>query len=159
MAFKKKSSSNLPPWRPREHDRDQVASELIEWARKEDSINLCGFCTDREHPIVPSKLSQWADQDDNFRQALEITRAFLGSRREKLLNQERLHVKGYDLNATTYDIFLDEKKEKTSRFESSLRKEEDKKPTEINIKVSNDGLGRGIGVSAKRLSTTNNRSS
>ncbi len=104
-------------------------------------------------------VAQWAKECVSFRQALEITRAFLGNRREKLLNQEMLHVKGYDLNATTYDPFLKEEKMAMSQYDASLRKEADSKPTEINIKVSNDGLGRGLGVSAKRVSTTNNRSS
>lgn len=149
-----KSKEAITPWRPREHDRDQIASELIQWAKKEDSINLCGFCVSREHPLAPSKLSQWAKECDTFRQALEIARAFLGSRRERLLNSEMLHVKGYDLNATTYDPFLKEEKMFISKYESSLRKESETKPTEINIKVSHDGLGSGIGIRAEKLPNT-----
>jgi hypothetical protein len=149
MAKKKET---LPPWRPREHDRDQIASELIEWAKQEDSINLCGFCVTREHPIAPSKISLWAKECENFRQALEIARAYLGSRRERLLNSEMLHVKGYDLNATTYDPFLKEEKMFISQYETNLRKEEDKKPTEINIRVAHDGLGSGLSVSTEKVS-------
>lgn len=153
-----KKVEKLPPWRPREHDRDEIAGKLVEWAKKEDSINLCGFCCSLDDPLVPSKLSQWAAEDTNFRQALEIARCFLGQRREKLLNQELLHVKGYDLNSTTYDIFLKEDKMHMSAYESSLRKEIDSKPTEINIRVDHDGLGSGLGISTKRVSASNNKS-
>ncbi len=149
-----KNEEKLPPWRPREHDRDQIASELIQWAKQEDSINLCGFCVTREHPIAPSKISLWAKEDDTFRQALEIARAYLGSRRERLLNSEMLHVKGYDLNATTYDPFLKDEKMFIAQYESNLRKESETKPTQINIKVSHDGLGSGIGIQAETLPNT-----
>lgn len=155
MARKKEK---LPQGRPREHDRQQIAIDLIEWAKKPDSINLCKFCAYYEPIIPPSKISEWAKEDKSFREAYESAKMFLGFRREEWMSKELLHVKAYDLNATVYDYFMDEKKEKTSRFESSLRKEADSKPTEINIKVSNDGLGRGLGVSTKRISTTNNRS-
>ena len=110
--------------RPREHDRDQIAIDIIEWAKKQDSINLCKFCAYYEPIIPPSKLSKWADECDKFRQAYEAAKLFLGFRREEMLNKDQLHVKAYDLNATVYDYFMDEKKEKTARFESSLGKDQ-----------------------------------
>lgn len=156
MAKKKET---LPRGRPREHDRDQIALDLIEWAKKPDSINLCKFCAYYDPIIPPSKISKWALEDENFRQAYESAKMFLGFRREEWLANETLHVKAYDLNAAVYDYFLDEKKTNTSKFEASLRKEADSKPTEINIKVSNDGLGAGLGIQSKRISTTNNKGS
>ena len=45
--------------RPREHDRDKIASDLLEWAQKEDSINLNKFCAMNLLPfsaIVTGKL-------------------------------------------------------------------------------------------------------
>lgn len=157
MATKKeKKKEPLPRGRPREHDREQIAVELIEWARKEDSINFNKFCCTREPPIPVTKLLDWSKECKDFRVAYETAKCFLACRREEWLSNEMLHVKAYDLNATVYDLTTRDERMALSTFESSLRKEEDKKPTEINIKVSNDGLGRGIGVSTKRLSTTNN---
>lgn len=110
--------------RPREHNREQIAKDLIEWAKKPDSINLCKFCAYYEPIIPPSKMSEWAAQDNTFREAYEAAKLFLGFRREEMLSKDQLHVKAYDLNATVYDYFMDEKKEKTARFESSLGKDQ-----------------------------------
>jgi len=113
-----------PRGRPREHDRDQIALELIEWAKQPDSINLCKFCCTREPPLNPRRITDWAKECDNFRGAYDTAKAFLGARREEWLNQEHLHVKAYDLNATTYDIFLKEEKQDQQKFESKLKTEE-----------------------------------
>lgn len=145
--------------RPREHDREKIAQELIEWARKEDSINFNKFCCTREPPIPATKLLDWSKEDDNFRVAYQTAKAFLGCRREEWLSKELLHVKAYDLNANVYDLIAKDEKMSMSSYEASLRKESESKPTEINVRVSNDGLGRGIRVSAPKLPTKDNRSS
>lgn len=106
--------------RPREHNREQVAIDLIEWAKKPDSINLNKFCAYYEPIIPPSKMSLWAKEDDWFRQAYESAKMFLGFRREEWLNQERLHVKAYDLNVNVYDYFKKEESRDQSKFDASL---------------------------------------
>ena len=110
--------------RPREHDREQISLELIEWASKPDSINLCKFCCTREPPLSPSKITAWAKECDKFRQAYETAKMFLGARREEWLNNNKMHVKAYDLNATTYDYFLKEEKQDQQKYESMLKAEE-----------------------------------
>lgn len=110
--------------RPREHDRDQIALDLIKWAQRDDSINLNHFCS--SNLLAPSKISQWAKEDDSFRQAYEIAKSFIGYRREMLLNQDMLHVKAYDLNAAVYDYFLKEERRAQAEFESDLKSKEDK---------------------------------
>lgn len=131
----KKPEAN-PVGRPREHDREKIADDMIEWARKDDSINLNKFCAYYEPIIPPSKISRWAKEDEEFRQAYESAKMFLAFRREEMLNNEMLHVKAYDLNATVYDYFLDEKKTETAKFEASLRKEEDSKHQNITINLT-----------------------
>ncbi len=115
-----------PNGRPREHDRDQIALDLIEWASKPDSINLCKFCCTRTPPLNPRKLSDWAKECDNFRGSYDTAKAFLGARREEWLNQEHLHVKAYDLNAANYDYFLKEEKQDQQKYESLLKADEAK---------------------------------
>ncbi len=115
-----------PMGRPREHNRDQIAADLIEWAKKPDSINLCKFCCSREPPLNPRKLSDWAKECDNFRGSYDTAKAFLGARREEWLNQEHLHVKAYDLNAANYDYFLKEEKQDQQKYESLLKADEAK---------------------------------
>jgi hypothetical protein len=118
--------------RPREHNREQIAIDIVEWAKKDDSINLCKFCAYYETPIPPSKLTNWAKEDDNFRQAYETAKLFLGARREELLNAELLHVKAYDLNARTYDYFL--KEEEDIKKEAELSRQVRLKELESKLK-------------------------
>jgi len=108
--------------RPRTHNREQIAKDIIEWARKPDSINLCKFCAYYDPPIHPSKLANWAKECEKFRQSYDIAKLFLGSRREEWLNQDLLHVKAYDLNATNYDYFLKEEKRSQQEYENTLAK-------------------------------------
>lgn len=102
--------------RPRLHDREQIAIDIVEWARKSDSINLNKFCCSYDPPFAPKKITQWSNEDIKFREAVETAKGFLGARREEWLNGERLHVKGYDLNANTYDYFLAEERRDQARF-------------------------------------------
>ena len=113
--------------RPQEYDRKQVAVNLVEWEKKATSINLCGFCTTHD-PLLPHVyLSRWAKDDEDFRLAYETAKAFLGNRREQMLNDDLLHVKAYDLNATTYDWFLKDEKRQQAEFESSLKEKENRR--------------------------------
>lgn len=105
--------------RLRKHDRSQIALDMLDWAKKEDSINLNAFCAMQE--LTPSKLSQWSKESELFRQAHEISKAHIGARRETWLNTGMLHVKSYDLNASVYDYFLKEEKRLYAEFEALLK--------------------------------------
>jgi hypothetical protein len=120
-------TTNLPG-RPREHNREQISIDMIQWAKKEDSINLNKFCALYDPPIPPSKITHWAKEEDYFRQAYESTKAFIAFRREEKLNAEELHVKAYDLNAATYDHFLKDERRQQAEFEASLK-------SQLDIKV------------------------
>ena len=45
----------------------------------------------------------------------------LGHRREKLLSENKLHVKAYDLNAKTYDAFLKAESREEKAFDADLK--------------------------------------
>lgn len=109
--------------RPREHDRKKLAGELVKWAQKPESINLNEFCCIQMIP--PSKIAQWAREEEDFRTAYELAKSFLGTRRELWLNQELLHTKAYDLNAAVYDYFLKEEKRDQAAFEVKLKAKEE----------------------------------
>ena len=116
--------------RPREHNREQIALDLIEWAKKDDSLNLNGFCADQL--IAPSKITLWARENDEFRLAYETAKSFIGRRRESGLINGTLHVKAYDLNAAVYDHFLKEDKREQAKYEADLKlKEAEKIPEQI----------------------------
>ncbi len=112
--------------RPKEHDRKQVAKDLVEWSQLETSLNLNGFCA--YYKLPPSYVSRWAKEDDLFRQAYELAKANLGERRERLLSQDLLHVKAYDLNANVYDPFLKEERREQLQFEADLAKKVSETP-------------------------------
>lgn len=101
--------------RPREHNREQIFHDVIEWARKDDSINLNKFCCLYNPPFPPKKLSEWSGEDEIFREAYDIAKAFIAFRREEKLNLGELHVKAYDLNAAAYDYFVREGKKIASK--------------------------------------------
>lgn len=108
-----------PPWRPREHDREEIAVKMVEWAYKDDSFNLCGFCG--EEQISPCKISQWANQCEDFRKAYTLTKALLGDRRERGLKEGKVHQKAYDLNARTYDKPMHEQWELEEAYKAGLK--------------------------------------
>lgn len=110
--------------RPRLHDRDKIAMELIEWAKKDSSVNLNEFCCTREPPISPRKVSEWSKECNKFQEAYEIAKSFLGERRERKLSANQLHIKAYDLNAPVYDFFLKQEKREQAEFESKLKSQE-----------------------------------
>lgn len=153
--------------RPREHDRDQIARDLIEWAKLSTSINLNGFCCSREPPLNPRRLADWAKECDNFRGAYEVAKAFLGNRREELLNSELLHVKAYDLNARTYDYFLKEEEElkkeaelarqiRLKEIEAKLRAQEAKDVTEQTQNSFNALMSQLDALQSERKIADNN---
>lgn len=109
--------------RPREHDRDKIAQEMIEWARLPASSNLNAFCVSLEPPIDPSKISNWAKEDDNFRQAYRITKSYLAKNREEMLSDGILHQAAYNRNARVYDFFENEKWEDETLFAHRLKEE------------------------------------
>lgn len=116
--------------RPREHDRDQIAKDMLIWARKDDSLNLNGFCGWYEPPIAPSKITIWAKEDDWFRKAYECVKAILAIKREQKLSDGTLHAKAYDLNARVYDHFLKEEWKESLSYEAQLKLKEVETVTE-----------------------------
>ena len=124
------------------HDREEIARKLIEWARKEESRNLNGFCCQLEPPINANMVMNWARECIKFREAYEIAKAFLADRRERLLNEGKMHVKAFDLNASVYDIFTQDEKRSQAEFESKLRNTENSTQKE-NLVTLIESLSKG----------------
>lgn len=116
--------------RPREHDRDKVAADMIEWSKREDSYHLAKFCATYD-PIFPSsKITVWSNESESFRQAYESAKDNIAHRREQMLCEGRLHVKAYDLNASTYDYFLRDDRRKQAEFEHALKLQQEQQVAE-----------------------------
>jgi hypothetical protein len=142
--------------RPKEYDRDAIALALIEWAKQPDSINLNKFCA--LNGLPPSYLTVWSKDSDNFSHAYEYAKTFIAFRREEMLTADQLHVKAYDLNATTYDYFLKEEKRKQAEFESNLRKQEEGAKQSTYIIQAANGLTAGANIPTAQVSGKGNTS-
>jgi|SRR5579872_5718 len=124
-----------PMGRPREYDLKKVAADLLEWAQKDDSWNLCGFSAD--FLISPSLVLGWSKKDPDFCLAYELAKAMLGRRRERDVSKGKLHVKAYDLNATCYDRYLKDEKMDFLKLEASLKAQEQQALSEGDLQKYN----------------------
>ncbi len=102
---------------------EQMADQLLEWAKLPDSWNLNGFCCSREKPIPAKYVSEWAKKNTWFKEAYDIARATLAERREKTLSKGDLHVKAYDLNVSVYDEFQKQDKRAQGEFDMKLKRD------------------------------------
>lgn len=118
--------------RPREHNLDDWAQKLVTWVHDAESVNLNAFCA--SYGIPPSYLSRWSKENETFCQAYEHAKAYLATRRERKLTANELHVKAYDLNATTYDYFLREERRNQAEFEAKLKADDSAKVDEQHAK-------------------------
>jgi hypothetical protein len=125
--------------RPREHNREQIAIDLIEWARKPDSINFNKFCALYHTPFPATKLIDWSKECNEFRGAYDTAKAFVAFRREEKLSNEELHVKAYDLNATVYDLLAKAEKQDNAKFEAMLKLAE-------QVNISEEDKSRVVAV-------------
>ena len=149
-----------PIGRPRVHNREQIALDLIEWAKKDDSINFNKFCALYHTPFPATKLLDWSKEDDDFRVAYDTAKAFLGFRREEKLNSEDLHVKAFELNACVYDLIAKAEKQDQAKYEAALKKETEKPPEKVVFEVNyNGGAEDKVQILPKTLSNENSSSS
>lgn len=126
----KEEIKNISVGRPRKWDRRELARKMLEWAIKDDSLNLNGFCASLI--LDPTMVTRYAREDEEFRLAYDATKAIIGKRREEKLTRGELHVKAYDLNATVYDRFLKEERQDQMRYEASLKTEISSDPQSEN---------------------------
>jgi len=149
-----------PFGRPREHNREQIAIDLIEWAKNPDSINFNKFCALYHTPFPATKLIDWSKECDDFRGAYDTAKAFIAFRREEKLSNEELHVKAYDLNACVYDLLAKAEKQDSAKFEAVLKAVQDIKPVSDEEKARHEALMSllsSMQQSARKTPSTNSK--
>lgn len=109
--------------RPFTYDRHKMAIDLIEWAKQDDSLNLCKFCCSYDPPIDPHYLIKTAKEDDELGNAYRTAKSFLGARREEMLNINKLNARAYEANKHVYDMFIKDDYRDNQKFESDLKKQ------------------------------------
>lgn len=111
-------------------DLKQLAKELIKWSTEPTAMNLMQFSSPRGMSVT--KLPEWAEKDENFREALQLAKENIGINRfESAVNNELpkdLFLKAEGNYDPLHRAYFREEKE----FESKLRKSEKTSAEEYN---------------------------
>lgn len=91
--------------RPRRFDLDEEAKLLLEWANEPDSLILRKFAAIRCYSSQ-SKLVEYSNQSEVFREAYNQAKIIIGSRREELLLNGKGHYAPFQRYAALYDTEL-----------------------------------------------------
>lgn len=91
--------------RPRKFDLEQEAKALREWADQEDSLVLRLFAAIRGYSSQ-SKLNEYCDTSQEFKQAYNYAKMVIGARREKWLIKGKGHPAPFQRYAALYDSDL-----------------------------------------------------
>jgi hypothetical protein len=139
--------------RPKEYDRIQIGRDFVEWATNNiEALTVPMFAT--SIGLHSGIMRNWARENDEFRALFREGKEQIGINRLRATQQDLLDNSIYRGHIGNYDIDINEYIREEKAFDAALSHEGDSKPTQINIKVSHDGLGSGIDVSTKGLSNT-----
>lgn len=108
--------------RPREHDRNQIAADLLEWSTNPTAFNLIQFT--RPRLLNVNMLPNWAAEDDGFREALELAKQSIAMNRFEATLEGALPYADYAKNEAQYDPMRDRFQQRERRLELTMKKEE-----------------------------------
>jgi hypothetical protein len=114
--------------RPRKHDLKQLAIDLEEWAKKEDSTNLCGFAYEKFMPAIT--LYEYAAADVEFRYVYNAVKNIIAIRREKLVSLGKLDRAAFGLSIRVYDHHVKADQQEHEKYLSDLKKDENNRDDE-----------------------------
>ena len=148
-----------PFGRPKEHDRIQIGKDMVEWATDNiDALTVPMFAT--SIGLHSGILRNWASEDKDFHALYMEAKELIGINRLNCSRAETLDNGIYRQTIAHYDLDSKAEIREEKAYESSLRKDEDgSRETTVNVRVSKDGLGRGVKISAEGIPVTDNRSS
>ena len=107
--------------RPREHDRNQIAADLLEWSTNPTAFNLIQFT--RPRLLNVNMLPNWAAEDDEFREALELAKQSIAMNRFEAAIEGALPFSEVHRNEADYDPLRDRFQQREKRFDLELEKE------------------------------------
>lgn len=132
--------------RPRKYDLIEEARLLDEWSKLDDSLSLYEFTDLKEY--CAQDLSRFASESTHFYESLKKAKERVGLRRERACSKTTMNYGVWNRNARVYDKMLKEHEDQDADQDAERKKSiESSKPTQVIVKVSNDGLGSGLGVS------------
>ena len=91
--------------RPRKYDLAEEAKALVEWANKKDSLVLRLFAAIRGYDCQ-SRLNDYCNESEEFRQSYNQAKIIIGARREELLMKGRGNPAPFNRYAALYDVDL-----------------------------------------------------
>lgn len=145
--------------RPKEYDRIKIAHEFIEWATNNpDALTVPMFAVSKG--MHSGIMKEWASTDKEFSSLFMQGKEQIGiNRLKKTLSDSpvKLDCGIYKQTITHYDQDAKAEMREEKIFDSSLRKDEEgQKSTLIYIKAADD-LTAGLDISAKALSSKDNK--
>lgn len=115
--------------RPPVYDWIKEAKDLDEWSKLDDSITLYDF-TDQK-PYLASQLVDFAACSPEFSESLKKAKERIARRREKKLNEGKLHIAAWGRSARLYDGLL-KKQEDQDKDDDAERKAKIVAATPVN---------------------------
>src|ERR1700677_588456 len=94
----------MPPGRPKKYDLFEEAKELDIWSLKDDSFSLYEFTDLKDY--CATELSKFANDNEDFSQALKKAKERISIRREKAVNKNSFNYGIWNRNARVYDSLL-----------------------------------------------------
>jgi hypothetical protein len=125
--------------KPKQFDISEEAKDLIEWAKKPDSLVLRMHGPLRGYACAT--MNKWADENVEYCEAYQIAKGLIGARREQLLVLD-LNTTPYNRTADMYDdeLFVFEEKKKDRE---SARRAKSENTTQDNLCTITDKV-KGI---------------
>lgn len=136
MALPKKEVK----YTPRKYDRSLIILEMMDWVKKEDSINFASFCFD--YGYQPSLIWRLDREDDEFHDAYTLAKLKLAERRERQLNAEMMHYSAYMRYQRSYDAFL-ARSEEEEKDREAIRRQNLTKAEQQNLVLLAKMAGEG----------------
>lgn len=122
--------------RPREHDRKQIAQELLEWSTNPTAFNLIQFA--RPRLLNVNMLPNWAKEDDDFREALELAKQSIAMNRFEAAIEGALPFSEVHRNEADYDPLRDRFQQREKRFDLEIEKEKIKYAAEMRKEIETE---------------------
>ncbi len=107
--------------RPRIYDYEKEADDLLEWAKKPNSICLYGFCAQK--PYLAQDLTDFSSRSDKFALAIKKAKQLIAYNRLNQVNENKLKESVYHRSARLYDTLLkdQEDEDKDADIERKLK--------------------------------------
>ena len=121
--------------RPREHDYEKEAADLLAWSLKPDALSLYEFTDSKTY--LASELSEFAKREKVFAEALHKAKERIAIRRERMCNAQALDKTIWARTVHVYDHLMVSADE--FKAERDNKRKKDLIDHEAKVKAENNG--------------------